>query len=560
MVLKQIRTAVEVYSHLPRYREIFSVFLKYGFGDMLNIISLQKMLGFKEGTLPKEEQQVANKGPAVRFRMALEELGPTFVKFGQILSTRRDLVDEVLVKELRKLQDQVIPFSSAEARKIIEQETECEIGELFKEFDEKPVASASMAQVHKAVLHNGETVAIKCQRPDISQLIQVDLAIMMDIAKLIEKNAENLATLNPTGIVKELSKTIWAEQDFTTEARNMERFAKQFQGNKTIRVAFVYPEFTTQRILVMEFIQGWRIDQPAELRAHGVDPVRLSRRATRLIYQQMFDHGFFHADPHPGNMAVLENGVICLYDYGMMGTLTSDFRENIANLVLGLDKKDQRMVTRALLGMSESGYVDDMRRLEIDVQVFCENYLTGPLKDLNLGYVLNRLLDVLMQHHIRMLSDFYLGIKALSQVEDIGRTLNPDLNFVKMGEPYARAVLERKYDVNRFLKNLYFSFAEGLQLLQDLPIEFKDWYNRVKTGEYNIPLQHHIDPAGFDPMRNTLNRIANRVSNALVLSSLFISAAILFLANQETLGWVTFIGALVMASRLALAIWKRSGF
>ncbi len=567
MVLKQLRAAAEVYHHLPRYHEIFHVFFKYGFGDILKMVHLQKILEIKDSHLPAKQTELHDLPPPVRFRMVLEELGPTFVKLGQILSTRRDLVNEQFVQELHKLQDEVKPFPGKEACRVIEEELERPIHEIFKELDEKPAASASMAQVHRAVLKSGEIVAVKVQRPDIAETIAVDLAIMLDVAKFFDKHVEEIAVLNPVGVVREFSKTLWAEQDFTNEARNLDRFAKQFRGNRNIRVPKLHHKLSTDRVMVMEFITGLPIDQPGKLRAHHIDPVKLSERISKLIFQQMFEYGFFHADPHPGNMTILPGGMLCLYDYGMMGMLNPTFREDIATMVLGLVEKDNRMVTRSLLGMSEQGFADDPKKLEMDVEAFSEHYLDRPLKDLKLGFVLNRLLDVLMQHKLRMLSDFYLGIKALSQVEALGSILNPDLNFIRFGQPFATAVIEQKYDIWRLLKNMYHSFAEYWDFMRDLPVDLHDLYQKLKTGRYNIPIEHRIDPQGFEPMRNTMNHIANRLSNTIFASALMIGASILILANMPPLfhgvslfGVVGLSLATLMGVRLFISIWKRGGF
>ena len=560
MVLKQIRAAVEVYHHLPRYHEIFHVFFKYGFGDMLNMSHLQKILEIKDSHLPAEQKELHGKSPGVRFRMALEELGPTFVKLGQILSTRGDLVSEEYMDELHRLQDQVKPFPGSEARTMVETELCCKIDEVFKEFDLKPSASASMAQVHHGILKNNRSVAVKVQRPDIAETIAIDLAIMMDVAKFLDKHVEAIAVLNPIGVVGEFSKTLWQEQDFSNEARNMERFAKQFIGSRVVHVPAIYPDLCTERVLTMEFVTGQRIDEPDKLREHDLSPVKLSHNISRLIFQQMFKFGFFHADPHPGNMCVLPDGVVCLYDYGMMGTLSPVFRENIAEMVLGLSEKDHRLVTRSLLSMSEQGYADDPKKLEGDVEAFAGQYLDVPLKDLKLGFVLNRLLDVLREHKLRMLADFYLGIKALSQVESLGALLNPDLNFVQFGRPYATEVIEGKYEPTRVWKDLQHTFAEYWDVLRDLPLDLHDFYQKIKTGRYSFPVAHRIDPEGFEPLRNTLNHIANRMSQTFVLSAFLICSSIFFLADQQVLGAIGLVITVIMGLRLLFSIWKRGGF
>ena len=566
MVLNKIKSAVEIYSHLSRYRQIFFVFFKYGFADFLKLVHLQKLLEIQDSHLPLKSAEIHHKPAAERFRMALEELGPTFVKFGQILSTRRDLIDEVFQNELKKLQDQVPPFPAEEAKRIFEEELQSPISELFKEFDDQPIASASMAQVHRAVLIDETEVAIKIQRPNIETMIETDLAILVDVARFLEKYVEEIAVLDPVGVVREFSKTILEEQDFAREAQNMERFAKQFRGNRMIKVPRVCSDLVTTRILTMEYVTGYRVDRLEELRKHGIDPVKLSERIAKLIFQQIFQHGFFHADPHPGNMAVLPGGVPCLYDYGMMGSLSSNFREDIASMILGLTQKDPRRVTRALLGMSREGLVEDMRKLESDVEAFGEEHLDRPLKDLKLGFILNRLLDLLMEHKLRMKADFYLGIKALTQVEAAGVALNPNLNFIQFGQPYATEILQEKYSLTKIWKDLLQSFSESWDFLKDLPRDAQDLYRRIQSGKYSIPIEHRIDPQGFEPLRKTLNHVSNQLTGAIMTSSVLICSGLLILADVPplwheipVLGIAGLALAAIMGVRLFISTKKGGG-
>jgi ubiquinone biosynthesis protein len=565
-VFRQIRNVVEIYHHLPRYREIFLTFFKYGFVDLLKFIHLQKLLEIADRQLNPKNEQLHRKPLAERFRMALEELGPTFVKFGQILSSRRDLIDETFYNELRKLQDSVPPFPGADAVKIVERELGRPLGEVFKTFDENAIAAASIAQVHRATLLDGRDVAVKIRRPDIQGVIDIDVAILLDVAQFLEAHVEEFAALNPVGVAQEFARTIERELDFTYEARNMERFAKQFKGNQWIRAPQLYREFSTDSVLTMEYLSGCRMDEPEQLRAHGIDPVQLAERISRLVFQQVFKHGFFHGDPHPGNATILSPGVLVLYDYGMMGMLSGPFRENIASMVVGLVEKDSRMVSRALLGMSEEGFVEEPRLLESDVEVFAQQYLDCPLKDLKLGYILNRLLELLINHKLRMKAAFYLGVKALTQVEASGQLLDPNLNFIRFGEPYAVRVIEGKFDVKQILKNFYTSAVETSDFLKDFPQEMRDLYERVRSGRFRIPLEHRFDPKGFEPLRSTLNHIANRMAEAVLAAAILVCSSILILAYHTNL-WhflpVVGIAGLIIggsiAFRLIIAIWRSGG-
>jgi len=325
------------YRHANRYRQIVSVLLRHGFGDTVARLGLHKHLAISPRFLAREEEpkgQAAALTRSERIRMAIEELGPSFVKLGQLMSTRPDMVYPELRLELEKLQDAVPPFPAEEARRIVETELGGSLDAIFGEFDENPVASASMAQVHRALLPDGLVVAVKIQRPGVKRTLEVDLEIMLDLAKLMEKHLGEMDVINPVGMVEEFGRTIRKEMDFNVEAAHIERFARNFQSDRTIRVPRVFRQLVTDKILTMEFVEGTKVSELATLAEKGLDPQLIADRGADLILKQVFDHGFFHADPHPGNILVLEDNVICFLDYGMMGRLTGRHRECLGGFVV----------------------------------------------------------------------------------------------------------------------------------------------------------------------------------------------------------------------------------
>jgi ubiquinone biosynthesis protein len=566
VILDQIRSAVEFASHLPRYREIVSILWKYGFADVLRLVALQRFLGIEDATITLREEGVLSKPLPERVRLALEELGPTFVKFGQIVSSRRDFVTDEYYVELCKLQTEVLPFSSEEARSIIAEELAKPIPEIFKKFEDLPVGSASVAQVHAARLADGTKVAVKVQRPGIEEVIELDLAVLLDLARFVERHVPEIAGINPIGVVLEFSSVLRKELDFQSEASNIERFGAQFADDRWIKVPKVFRELTTSRVLTMEFISGYEIMDFRALERAGIDPEELSEHISDLIYQQIFEHGFFHGDPHPGNMLVLPGGVTGLLDYGMMGSFSPPFRSSIAYLIAGLAEKNYQDVMGAILEMSEEGYASNPVRMLSDVEAFSEQHLNQPLREINLGEVLNKLLDMLRNNHLRMKGSFYLGVKALAQVEAIGRALNPELNFLRLGEPYAMRQIEGRYHPSRVFSLARKLVGESLDFLEDFPNDFRQLYQRLKHGKINIPLQHKIDPEGFEPLRKTLDSIANRLTNAILTASVLICSSILVLAGlPPKLGGVPIVGlagliwGTYMCLRLVLSIWKHGG-
>jgi len=570
-VITAIRSAVGFATQLPRYNEIVTILFKYGFADVLKLVAWQQVMG-DAAILETHATGPLSKPPQERLRLALEELGPTFIKFGQILSSRRDLVDDIYYEELCKLQDNVPTFPGSLAKEILARELGKTIGETFLEFDEKPLAGASIAQVHRAVTREGVTVAVKVQRPDIRPVVEQDLTILVDLAKFLEQRVPDFASLNPVAVVQEFAETLLKELDFRHEAANSERFADQFRGNPSIQAPKLFKELSGEKILTMEFISGYSVTKVDELRAQGIDPVALSEIISGLIYEQVFTHGFFHGDPHPGNMTIIPSkdvscgGVLGLYDYGMMGAFSPSFRSNLAQLIAGLGEKDNRQVMLALIDLSENGNVEDFDRMLRDVEEFSDKYLNKPLSEINLSVVLNSLLDLLRLHRLRMKGGFYIGIKALSQVEAVGRALNPGLNFVELGRPYAEKLIAGKYMPGHLLELLKKLGTASVDFLEVFPSDFRVLWNRMKRGEVTIPLQHKIDAKGIEPLRVTLDSIANRLANAIVAASVMICSAILIHSGIPPKIWHIPIIGLVglcwggyMCLRLALSTWKHGG-
>lgn len=565
MIWDTLRSAVDFATHMPRYREILHVLFKYGFADILKLVILQKLLG-NEPTPPSTKVEVLEDPLPVRLRLALEELGPTFIKFGQMLSSRRDLITDDYYEELCKLQDSVPTFPTKEARRIIEEQLEESIKKVFSEFNDQPIAGASIAQVYRAHLLDGTEVAVKVRRPGIAKVIEQDTAILMDFAGFLERHVTEMAGLNPRGIVQEFIASLHREMDFENEASNAERFREQFDGNPHIMVPEIYRELTTPQVVTMDFVRGTRINSLPQLRKLGVDPVLLSENITDLIYKMIFTYGFFHGDPHPGNMTVLEGGVVGLYDYGMMGTLSPALRESIATLILGLVERDYQLTMRAILEMSEEGVVKHPEKMLIEVESFSEEHLNRPLRELNLAHVFSKLLALLRNHCLRMKSSFYMGIKALVQVQNIGMSLNPDLNFIQRGESYAAKILQTRLAPSTIWKLSCRLLEESVDFLKRFPHDFRTFYESLKRGKYSIPLEHKIDPQGFEPLRKTLDSIANRMTNAILTASVLICSSIVTLAHiPPLLHGVSVPGAtglcfgVYMCLRLLFSIWRHGG-
>lgn len=565
-MIAHLHSALELSAQLPRYSEILRVLFIYGFADVLRLVFLQRVMGIEGGELATHDTGILSKPPEERLRLALEELGPTFIKFGQIMSSRGDLVNAEYSAELCKLQDSVPTFPGKEAKKIFAEEIGMTVAAAFREFDEEPMAGASIAQVHRATTKQGAVVAVKIQRPDIQPLIERDLSILLHLAGLVEKNVPDFASMNPVAVVKGFSETLIKELDFSNEADNTERFSSQFEDSTAVRVPAILREFSSKKVLTKEFITGYPVNQPKALKKHHIDPIALSESISNLIFEQVLEHGFFHADPHPGNLTVLKGGVMGVYDFGMMGEFALGFRSSIAHLIAGLAEQDNRQVMGALIEMSEAGTAADTEAMLREVEELSNKHLNKPLAQINLALVFNRLLELLRKQQLRMKGSFYLGIKALSQIEGIGRELNPDLNFVLIGKPYAIKLIADRYRPQRLMRILQKLSGASVDFLEEFPGDFRILWNRLRRGEVSLPLQHKIDPEGFEPLRKTLDTISNRLANAVLTAAVLICSSILVLADippkiwgVPILGAIGLVWGIVMGVRHALATIRHGG-
>ncbi len=557
-MIRIVRVITHSYRHINRYREIIVVLVKYGFGDLITRTHLEKYVDLgKKVLLRRGGKEIASLSRWERMRMALEELGPTFIKAGQIMSSRPDLLPHELIVELEKLQDSVPPFSGEEAKRLVEQELGKPISDLFYEFTDTPIASASIAQVHEAVLQGGEKVAVKVQRPRIEQIIEVDLEIMLHLATLMEKHLQGMDILNPAGIVNEFERSIRKEIDFTIEATHIERFGNNFRRVQTIHVPKVYRNYTTRKILTMEFIDGIKVSNLDALLKSGNDPKTIASRGTDLVLKQVFEHGFFHADPHAGNIMVLDNNIICFIDFGMMGRPLPKQREYLSSIIVGIVNRDAKRITKTFLQLSNSRRIENIDQLEYQVGELVDQYSYLPLKDINMGQLLNEVIKLFVAYKLKMPPNLYLLVKALVSIEGVGRVLDPDFNMVKHMEPFAKKLLKARLSPRRLAKDTYLAATEFSLLLRDLPSEIGDIIEQIKVGQFKIEFEHK----GLEPSLRKGDQISNRIAFAIVLASLVIGSSLIVVSGIPPkwngipiIGIVGFLGAGIMGFWLLISI------
>ena len=526
--IRKLTAIGHTYHHIDRYRQILQVLFKYGFGELMDSLKIEQIweAGLRKISRKRREAVDTLTGPE-RFRLALEELGPTFVKLGQVLSTRPDLIPLTFIEELTKLQDEVPPFPYSEVREIIQAETGKFPEELFENFDEKPLAAASIGQVHRARLKDGSDVVVKVQRPRIKKTIEIDLEIMLHLAGLMERHLEELQVIQPSRIVEEFARTLEEEIDYTVELSHIERFAKQFEKDDTIRVPQVYRELSTERILTMENIHGIKGSDLEALKRGGYDLPLLAERGADLIMKQIFVHGFFHGDPHPGNIFFLPENIICYVDFGMMGRIGRSEREDFADMLMAVVQRNDKKMVEAMLKLTEYDIEPDREKLELQMGNFIDRYLYLPLKDLRLGRLLQQLLELVTENRLTIKANFFLMMKALSQVESLGVELNPDFEIITRAKPFVQRVQMARLNPKRIAEELFESGSELVSLLKDIPGEVRSILEQTRNGKLKIIFQHR----GLDRILTTLDRSSNRVAFAIVLAALIIGSSLIVLSG-----------------------------
>jgi ubiquinone biosynthesis protein len=516
------------YRSVSRIREIINVFLRYGFGRIIDQIHFQRFIPLRT-RLKTFGQWPALKGPTVpeRLRMAFAELGPTFIKLAQLLSSRPDLITKRFADEFKKLQDEVPPFPTEEAKKIIEEETHLQINKIFVKFDDKPVAAASIAQVHYATLIDGSDVIVKVQRPGIREQIEADINIMSTLANLLDKYVPESRFFNPKGIVEEFSKTVKKELNFIEEARNCYRFRRNFENSPDVYIPKMYREFTTEKALVMEKIKGVRLDDIAGIEAMGLDRRHFAKIGVNAYFKQILEDGFFHADPHPGNIFAMPDGMIGFMDFGIVGRVSPELREIIANTFLALINRDFDKLTDQYI---ELGLVPEEVDLSIlrkefkaDLSEFLEPLYGLTLKEINLAEYLDTITHLAMKHNMKIPSDLLLIDKAMLILENIGTELDPDFDFFSAAEPYASKLIRERISPSRLYEKSRKYFEEIGDFVILFPKQMKQIIRKILKDELHMKLTH----IGFDRFIRDMDRSSNRIAFSMIVSAIILSSAIM---------------------------------
>ena len=517
------------YKNLNRLRQIVNILIKYGFDYFVKQLGLTNLVSKSGKILKLKPSEIAQLPLPVRVRLALEELGPTFVKLGQILSTRPDLIPPDYIKELQKLQDKVPPFTYDQVEQIIKRELGADILKIFKSFEQKPFAAASLGQVHQAILEDGDKAVVKVQRPDIEKVIETDLDILFHLARLTEKHIPASRLYDPVGIVEEFTKAIRSELDYGTEGRNAERFKKNFEGNEIIYTPKIYWEFSSKRILTMELIQGIKINAIEELDETGYNRKKIAENVAKAFMKQILIDGFFHADPHPGNMLVMKDGIIGFMDFGMMGRLDEEMREKGIDLFIAVLERNPNKIINEMLNLGITSQEEiDTRSLKIDIKEMLEQYYDKPLKEIKLGELISQLVEISIKYHIKMPAEFALLGKSLITVEGIGSELDPDFNLAEIAKPYAKDIILERKSPQRLMVKLLNDLSELYNLIILIPRQLSKTLKKMEKGVFKLEFQHR----GLENLINALDKAANRIAYSLILAAIIVGSSLIMQTNK----------------------------
>ena len=544
------------YRHLKRYREIANSVVKHGFGHFLTNLGLSNYLPSVRRAR-KSEQVLFQYTRAQRIRMLLEELGPTFVKFGQMLSTRPDLLPRDIITELSHLQDDVPSFPYSQVKEIIEHELNKSMGELFQEFTEIPLAAASIGQVHRAQLHNGEDVVVKVRRPGIVEQMQTDLEILLEVAKIADRRWDQV--YNFEDIALELRRAVREELDYLTEAGHAEQIRANFGNRTDVIIPQTFQDYTTSAVLTMQLVDGIKLSHSAELRAAGHTAEKTVNCLVDLMFTQIFQHGLFHADPHPGNLAVNHDGRIIFMDFGIVGRLRGERKRQFTHLLLGIIGHNPRQLVRSLGDMGVLSRRIDSRALRRDAERLLDKYLDIPLHKINLGHAVTEVFALAYEYNIRIPAEFTLLGKTLMTLEGVIEEMDKNLKLIELLRPYAGRLARERLSLDSLKETATEQYFETSDFLFSLPRKLNDLIERMETEGFPIQVYY----PDLEKASHNLDRLANRLSFSIALLSFSMimagliigSALVVSITNQSLLLWrlpIIEIG-LVIAS--AMAIW-----
>jgi ubiquinone biosynthesis protein len=518
-------------SNIKRLAVISRIMVKHGLGEIR-----ERVFDRRDADSKVEEDSLVFSRTLYpspqRIRRVLEELGPTFVKLGQLMSTRADMFPQEYLDEFKKLQDRVPPVPYEEIKAVVEREFKESISDIFVSIEEKSLAAASVAQVHSAELADGEKVVLKVIRPGIDKKIREDIRLMYYLAKKLENTFEIGKIIGFVNLVKEFERSIFRELDMYIEAGNTERFAHNFEDSEEIYIPRVYWEYTSKSVLVMEHIEGIKLDQVDEIEAHGIDPKEIAMIGLRSFSRQLMEFGLFHADPHPGNTIVMYDGRVSLVDFGITGYLDEKTMLEIANVFIGYAEHDYDMVIGALV---DAAIINkdtiNLKYFRSDLRDISEPFYGRSLKNISVKDIYDQVMQLLIKYHIRLPRDLMLLFKTFIQAEALGKLLGSDASLLEVTRPYARNLLKQGYDTQKWMRNLARDLHSTRGYLKVFPKMFHDILKALSSGKHQIEVRH----SGFQQTNAKFERGINRLTVSIVISASLIAGSLVLDSSQKVM-------------------------
>ena len=559
----QLRKIGQKIRDIRRLNQILRILTKHGFGFAIQQLHLNehaigrgiiKTRMLRRFTEPPESR-------AVRLRKVLEELGPTFIKLGQTLSVRPDLVPLDLCYELSKLQDRVPPFGYEDVKKQIKESFGSYPEKIFASFDPVPFAAASLAQAHRAQLKTGENVVVKVQRPDMRKMIETDVDILYTLAQLANRYMHDIKIFDPVSIVDEFSRVITKEIDFTYEAHNIDKFCKNFKESTTVQIPRVFWEYTKHKVITTEEITGIRMSDYLTQPHSDEEKKAVAANGANAILQQIFIDGFFHADPHPGNLFILPDNAAAFVDFGIVGRLDEDTRDVVVNLLIAVSTKNISGIIKALEMLGCVAEENSMQDFKHDISDFVERFYDIPLKQIEISTILPQAVELMTRHKLKIPPQFHVMIKALATMDGVARQLDPDFNTIAHTRPFVERLVHERHDPKRIFKDVLLYSSELLDILKIIPKDTYEIIKKIKTGTLKIEFEHQ----GLSKFIAEMDKSSNRISFSLVISALIIGSSLIIMANKgphvygfPVLGILGFVFAGLLGLALAIGV-LRSG-
>ncbi len=518
----------QTFRNLNRTREILGIVIKYGFEDFIANSTLRNLV--TESMRIKwlrDEKPVMGYTRFERVRMAAEELGPTFIKLAQILSNRPDIIPEGLVKEFEKLQDRVPPFEFEKAKVIIENETGRKLEEIFEEFNEVTIASASIGQVYRAKMRTGEEVVVKVQRPNVAEIIEQDLSIIKEAVRRMDRYMKKQGVLNGEEVVRVFERAITKELDYQNEARNIDRFRTTYRNRSDFYVPKAYREFSTDKVLIMEFAKGCKITDIEQLKAWNISPARIVEKGMNIYLSQIFEFGYFHGDPHPGNILVNEEGTIILLDFGMVGQLMKKDKYAFAGIFIAMSKFDAREMANQLKKLSIEDNITDMRQFVYDLNDLIEDYAHLDVSESSIQDVIQRLQKIMYDYHITVPGGVFLIFRAFAILEGIGKKMHPNFKTYEFIRPYGQKLLTDQLKPENLAAEASQRFSNLTGFLNSFPVELRGILQQISKGK----LHGEIELQGYGYALKKWDSISTRQSLVNIICALMIASSIALLGK-----------------------------